>query len=123
MGRVGESRRGRRWRGRAVIVAVLIAPFATATQQEQESVRRVQRVLIGLGRIPVWFPDVLCPLLNDDDPEERAVALRASEEFVRFVAAGGGEAHVVGDRVTEGMDLDLKAWKFETNEPVTRHPL
>ena len=106
-----------------MIVAVLIAPFATATQQEQEAVRRVQRVLIGLGRIPVWFPDVLCPLLNDDDPEERAVALRASEAFVRFVAAGGGEAHVIGDRVTEGMARDLKAWEEATSKSCSRHPL
>ena len=106
-----------------MIVAVLIAPFATATPQEQGAVRRVQRVLIGLGRIPVWFPDVLCPLLDDSNSEDRAFALCMSEEFVRFVAACGGEAHVIGDRVTEGMARDLKAWKDATSKSCSRHRL
>ena len=105
------------------MIAVVIAPFATATTGEQAAIRRVQTALIRTGRVPVFFPDVLTPLLNDGDQEEREVALRASEEFVRFVAAGGGEAHMVGDRITEGMKRDVAAWQAVTNKSISRHRL
>ncbi|KKK68650.1 hypothetical protein LCGC14_2941920, partial [marine sediment metagenome] len=42
------------------MIAVVIAPFATATALEREAVRRVQSVLLANGRVPVFFPDVLC---------------------------------------------------------------
>lgn len=106
-----------------MIVAVLIAPFATATREEQAAVRRVQRALLASGRIPVWFPDVMTPLLNDNDPEEREFAIRASEAFVRFVAGCGGEAHLVGDRMTAGMVRDLRAWSEATSRAPSRHRL
>lgn len=102
-------------------LAVLIAPYATATEDELATLSLVQTELLGEGIVPIFAPDVLRSVLDDDVPEERAVGLRASQTIVRWVAASGGEAHVIGDRVTEGMRLDLAAWREATSRAPLRH--
>ncbi len=102
-------------------LAVLIAPFATATAEETQAMRLVQANLLEQGVVAIWPPDVMSPLLDDDDPEERHIGLLASQAIVRGVAQLGGEAHLIGERVTDGMKGDLVAWRRATPRTATHH--
>lgn len=104
-------------------LAILIAPFATATPDEREAVRVLQEHLIRVGCVAIWPPDVLGPVLDDNDPDERRVALLASAVLVEAVARVGGEAHLIGKRCTEGMRSDLAVWRGATTATPTHHRL
>ena len=105
-------------------IDVMIAPFATATKEEIQALRLVQATLLEFqGVLAIWPPDLTVELLNDRDVDERALGLRVSAAVVANVAKNGGEAHVVGDRITEGMKIDLDAWKAATPRTATHYRL
>lgn len=102
-------------------LAVLISPFATATEDEMRKLRKAQFNLACAGVVAIFLPDTLRHVLDDDVPVDRAFALRGAEMLVTTIAAAGGEAHQVGTRITEGMQLELAAWSKATAWAVTVH--
>jgi len=93
-------------------VALLVAPYSTATPLEQMATSRAMEQLVKCGWAPVYYPYALSGLLDDDLPEERAAALAASQAFVHALSVSPAPVacFVVGARSTEGMELDLAAW-------------
>lgn len=93
-------------------VCLVIAPWRTATDAELMRLNRALNWLLACGWCPVFLPYALRDVLNDDQPGERETALNASAAFVRMVAAHRpARAFVIGDRITAGMDLDIRQWK------------
>lgn len=98
-------------------LVLLVAPWATRTPAEDEDRRRVARDLARDGLLPVFAPLLLDGLLSDAVPEQRRAALERSAALARTVAASGGACVVVGERRTEGMLLDLAAWRSVAGAP------
>lgn len=95
-------------------VALLIAPFLTATEVERGLAFRAKRHLLDLGWCPVFLPDALKDALFDGDPHERQIALECSQGFVATIARDlRNAAFQVGARVTEGMEKDIADWAIE----------
>lgn len=91
-------------------VTVLIAPFRTATLEEQEQVAMMKLAEIEAGRVPIFYPHALSDVLCDEDEKQRAQALMASRQLCESVAAAGGECLVLEGRVTDGMRSDFLGW-------------
>lgn len=106
--------------GRGSTIAVLVAPYRRRTDTDKALLLAAKRWLVGrLGIAPVFFPDTLAGVLDDESPNERAEALRLSREFVRSMA-GNRECILVvaAERWTEGCDMDVAEWIAAGREPV-----
>lgn len=108
-------------------LALVIAPYRTATAAEQQDTRRALNRLIAMGWCPVFLPYALRDVLNDERPMERLAALSCSSSFVKAVASNMSAAcFVVGDRYTEGVERDVADWQhyrrvaIETAENIAR---
>jgi len=106
--------------GRGSSVAVLVAPYRRRTAEDTALLLAAKQWLVSrLGIAPVFFPDTLAGVLDDESPNERAEALRLSREFVRVMARNPECILVVAaDRWTEGCDLDVAEWIGAGREPV-----
>ncbi|KKK51415.1 hypothetical protein LCGC14_3115160, partial [marine sediment metagenome] len=94
------------------------------TPDERQAIRLLQSNLLATGCVAIWPPDVLCPVLDDNDPDDRAIGLLGSAALVEAVARSvGGEAHIIGRRCTEGMRSDLAAWRGATTATPAHHLL
>lgn len=102
-------------------LAVVIAPYATATDRERAAIRALQCALARKGVVTIFLPDATAPYMDDEQQEQRQRGLSASEELVRLVAQGGGDVHILGDRITEGMRRDMDAWSKATPRTATFH--
>ena len=92
-------------------LAVLIAPFHNRTKEDERDLYDAKLKLLLRGWLPIFLPDTLSVVLDDDDPRERETALRASAFFCRVLAElPDAEAVVVGNVMTEGMRSDVTAW-------------
>jgi lipopolysaccharide export system ATP-binding protein len=67
-------------------VALVIAPYKTATPEERSQTFRAANHLTALGWCPVFLPWALEKVLDDDRPEQRSIALECSAGFVATVA-------------------------------------
>jgi hypothetical protein len=92
-------------------VALVIAPFKTATNEEKAQTIRAVHHLLAHGWTPVFLPWALDKALDDQRPEQRRIALECSSAFVQTVAMNlRNAAFQVGARVTEGMQRDIADW-------------
>jgi len=93
-------------------IALVVAPFRSRTEGEAERTDRAIEELLGAGFVPVFLPYALDRFLDDDDEAGRAVALEASEAFVRRIASSprGVALFVLRGRRSEGMRRDEQAW-------------
>ena len=92
-------------------IALLCAPFRTRTPEEAAELERVKARLVVRGWVPIFLPDTLAGVLDDEDETERRVALSCSESFVaRMARVEGVSLVVVGERMTEGMQGEASAW-------------
>lgn len=92
-------------------IALVIAPFKTATREEKAATLDACYALLDKGYLPIFLPWALGELLDDHDPEERALALECSRAFVKRIARDRDtQAFVVGERLTEGMVRDIGDW-------------
>lgn len=90
---------------------VLIAPWATRTEQEHADTVRAAEHLLALGWAPIFLPWALERVLRDERPEERSAALACSASLLWMVARDPhGDAFVLGGRETEGVRHDREAW-------------
>ena len=93
------------------VVAVMCAPFRRRTNEDAALLLTAKRWLVERGTLPLFLPDTLTGVLDDESPREREATLGMSEAFVRHVAGIEGSAMIVAaDRVTEGMERDIAAW-------------
>lgn len=101
-------------------IAVLVAPYRRRTTEDVELLLAAKRWLVSrLGIAPVFLPDALAGVLDDESPNERSEALRLSREFVRAMARNPECILVVAaDRWSEGCDLDVAEWIGAGREPV-----
>jgi hypothetical protein len=96
------------------------APWRTRTPEEEAATTAAIRWALKWGWCPVWAPSLLAPFLEDEDPDQRAVALRCA---VALLAACDGVL-VVGERRTDGMRYELEAWfKRRRRKPELSAPL
>lgn len=89
---------------------VLIAPFRTATLEEQEQTIYMAASEKAAGRWPIFLPWMMERILSDEEPAERAQALMASRQLCESVSSAGGECLVLEGRVTDGMRSDFLGW-------------
>lgn len=97
-------------------VALVVGPWRHATPEDHERRHQVTRDLLAAGWCPVFLPPCLAPYLDDEDHEQRRVALECSEAFVRCVARDPEAVMVVvvvgvGSHPSHGMARDLRAWQ------------
>lgn len=85
----------------------ICSPLAGDVTGNTERARRYCRFALEQGQIPL-APHLLFPqFMNDDDPEERKLAL-----FMAIVLLGKcRELWVFGDRITEGMKAEITVAK------------
>jgi len=109
-------------------VVILVAPVATASPIERAAVDSALLRCLQAHWTPLALWRCLGGVLSDSDPRERARALEASRAMIATLAesharawdcdearwSGPPSTHirllVVGDRITEGMAIDLDAW-------------
>lgn len=92
-------------------IALVIAPFKTATPDEIAQRDRAIRELLDLGWCPIFLPYALQGALDDHDPAQRDSALQCSDAFVRLCARDPMcQAFLVGHRMTEGVQKDIDTW-------------
>jgi hypothetical protein len=85
----------------------LCAPFATRTPDEAVATNQAIVRAVALGWVPVYAPYLLDRFLRDGKPGERALALECALGLLDRADA----LLVVGDRLTDGMRLELKRWR------------
>lgn len=96
---------------------VLCAPVRFATPAQLRERDEVKRRIIAAGGCPVFLPDSLRGFVDDEIPAQRDAALRASFAFVQAIArTPSAQMVIVGNTVSEGMQLDIQAWLMETAE-------
>lgn len=100
-------------------LVLLIAPHRYASDADRICLQSVKRMVADSGRVPLFLPDALEGILDDEHPDERPLALVLSRLFVTTLAQlPEVECWQVGDRITEGMAIDLQAWQdAEREEP------
>ena len=92
-------------------LVLLIAPWRERTPQSTARMETVKRELVQAGLCPLFLPHAIGDVLNDNDPDQRALALRLSRMFVATLATiPDCEAVQLGERLTEGMAIDVQAW-------------
>lgn len=95
-------------------LVLLLAPFRSRSREEAEDLVRAKGVALMRGYVPIFAPDLLHDVLDDEDPAERRVALWASGVLALALSRAAGAAGVrlcrVGERATEGMCSDWRAW-------------
>lgn len=93
-------------------LAILVAPFKDATLEEKALTQKAAAHLLKWGWVPIFLPWALERVLDDHDPAQRAVALEASDNFVRAIAESVTDSAMfcLPGRTTEGMRRDLVAW-------------
>lgn len=95
-------------------LALLIAPFRNRTKVDEASLRGIKLKLANEGWVPLFLPDTLCDVFDDEDPKDRALVLTLSRVFVSTLAQlAHCEAFVVeplGGGLTQGMRQDVAAW-------------
>lgn len=92
-------------------IALLVAPFKDRTGQDVIDLYDAKRNLLQRGWLPIFLPDTLAEVLDDEKPDERVRALEASSFFCAVLAASPDcEMIVVGEEMTEGMREDVTAW-------------
>lgn len=93
-------------------LVLLIAPFQHATVNDVRTLEKVKRSLVMEGRVPLFLPHAMAGVLDDENPDERPLALVLSRLFVTTLAQlPEVECLRIGDRITEGMEIDLQAWQ------------
>lgn len=81
------------------------APVRTATDEERALVRAVRLIAFDLGWVPVWGPALLGGLGLTEEVEREQLLDCDVSALLRCDALA-----LVGTRVTEGMELELRAW-------------
>lgn len=98
-------------------VCLIVGPWRTATEKEKEHLNRALMHLVALDWCPVFLPYVLMHALDDERPAEREAAIECSRSFVMTLARDlTTECFVLGDRVTEGMGVDIATWRAARGE-------
>lgn len=93
-------------------IAILVAPFRDRTQGDERELAETKAALLQLGFVPIFLPDTLRDVLDDWDTDRREMALACSADFVQACARLKESVIVqVGERITEGMRSDIKAWR------------
>jgi hypothetical protein len=94
------------------VLAVLVAPFRHRTADDVALLNKAKHALLATGCVPVFLPDTLRDVLDDHAPTQRDVALDASRAWVTMAAKmPGAILVVVGSSMSEGMRVDLDAWR------------
>lgn len=101
-------------------LAVMVAPFMRRTEHDRRLLVIAQRLLLErFGIVPVYLPDTLRAVVDDEEPGERARALAASRRFVLSMAARSDAVMVVAaDRWSEGCERDLLDWIGAGRDPI-----
>lgn len=101
-------------------MAVMVAPFRRRTEHDRRLLVIAQRLLLErFGIVPIFLPDTLRSVVDDEEPEERTQALEASGRFVRSMAAHPAAVMVVAaDRWSEGCERDVLDWIAAGREPI-----
>jgi len=95
-------------------VALVIAPYKTATSEEKAQTFRAVAHLAAHGWCPVFLPWALDKILDDQREEQRAIALECSSGFVTSLAKDlRNAAFQVGARITAGMEQDIADWQSQ----------
>lgn len=90
---------------------MLVAPFKDRSKEEERDLFDSKLELLKRGWLPIFLPDTTAGVLNDHDTAERVVALSVSAFFCKILAeVPEVEMVVVGDRMSEGMHSDVRAW-------------
>lgn len=94
-------------------VAYICSPYAGDTEANVALARRISRALIDLGRIPL-APHLLLPqFMNDDDPEQRELAMFMN----RIILSKCEEVWIYAPRVSPGM-RDEAYWAHAIGTPI-----
>ena len=85
----------------------ICSPFSGDMERNRERTRRFCRFALKSGQIPL-VPHLIFPeFMDDDDPEERGLAL-----FMDIVLMGKcQELWVLGDEISEGMQVEIETAK------------
>ena len=85
----------------------ICSPFSGDVERNRERTRRFCRFALKSGQIPL-VPHLMFPeFMDDDDPEERGLAL-----FMDIVLMGKcQELWVLGDEISEGMQVEIETAK------------
>lgn len=93
-------------------LVLLIAPYRWSTDSDRLRLDMIKRELVLEGKVPLFLPHAMAGILDDEHPDERPLALVLSRLFVTTLAQlPDVECWQVGDRITEGMAVDLQAWE------------
>ena len=90
-------------------IVYICSPFAGDTEKNVEAAKRYSRYAVDAGYIPI-APHLLFPqFLDDTNPKERELGLLFGNALLSKCA----EMWVFGDRISEGMDAEIKraVWK------------
>lgn len=98
------------------------APFRTRTLDEARATHDAIALALRLGWAPIFGPLLLRDFLSDANEDERAMAIECDTTILAACTA----FLVVGERVTEGMRHEMKAWqaisrKFERSRALRAH--
>ena len=92
----------------------IASPYAGDVEKNIEFARAACRHCMAQGNVPVAVHLLYPQMLDDSNPEERALGL----ELGREVLARCDELHVYGEQISSGMAAEISlAW--EMNIPVT----
>ena len=93
----------------------ICSPLGGAVEENLERVKQFARFAFGQGVVPV-VPHFYALCLDDSDPKERALALRAGQSLLWLC----DELWVFGNRITRGMRDEL-SFARHLNIPVKWH--
>jgi len=92
-------------------LAILVAPFRGRSAEDVEEIDEAKIILLEAGLLPMFLPDTLAAVLDDDVDEQRSMAVGASAFWCKTMAKiPHAQVVVVGNRMTQGMRSDVAAW-------------
>jgi len=95
-------------------ILYLTAPYQTATEGEKALRLEAVRVAVARGWCPVFSPFLLERAYPEETPEVRVLALDCCLALLAVATA----LLVVGERRTEGMNVELSWWEEHGDAPM-----
>lgn len=90
-------------------IVYICSPYAGNVDVNTESARRYCRFAVDKGYIPIAPHLLFTQFLNDDNPKERQLGIF----FGNAVMSKCSEVWVFGDRISDGMESEIKRAKWK----------
>ncbi|HCI59344.1 MAG TPA: hypothetical protein DE313_00845 [Ruminococcus sp.] len=90
-------------------IVYICSPYAGDVETNVQKARRYCRFAVDKGYIPIAPHLLFTQFLNDDSPKERQLGIF----FGNAVMSKCSEVWVFGDRISDGMEADIKRAKWK----------